>query len=106
MSITSELSGAVPAVWVEIEKDEQGYWNATSPNLFGLNLCNETQAEVIRYIPAAIKQLMKLNHGLEVEVTPLHSFSASVPGLLMEPDAPNGYAVEADSLREAMAAAS
>ena len=100
MSKTIELGGAVPAVWVKIEKDEHGYWNATSPNLFGLHLWSKNRSAVLRDIPVAIRELLKLNHGIDAEVKPLHSF---IPDRIVQ-DMPNGYALEPESLRESAVA--
>lgn len=46
----------------------ENYLLATSDDLPGLNVCASSVAEACERVPAAIKLLYRLDHGIEVEV--------------------------------------
>ena len=56
-------------VRIEFERLGSGYVFASSPDVAGLYLVGDSEEKLSTKIIPAIKQLYKLNRGLEVEVT-------------------------------------
>lgn len=61
----------------------------TSEDVYGLYVASKSPEKAYRDVQPSIEKLMRLNHGLDIEVTPAQTYSEFVKAPTDEPEIPH-----------------
>ncbi len=79
-----------PVATIEVQyRFIDGYHVFTSEDVYGLYVASKNPETAFGNVTASIKKLIKLNHGLDIEMSPAKTYREFLNALTGEPEVPH-----------------